>query len=125
MIKQISVAALSVCIGACASSGPEAPAPAVMASAETANSVASDKPKPQSEDEMHELAATEEPEVASAAPENESKRICRREKIAGSNFTRKICYTQTEIDARAEQDQDRVQKMRRVGTYSDPSSGGG
>jgi len=126
MIKQISAATLSICIGACASSGPEAPAPAAMASSQTANSVASDKPTPQSGDEIHELAATEAPEVASASSENESdKKVCRREKLPGSNFFRKICETQAVIDARAEQDKNTVRQMRRSGTYVSKDSGGG
>ena len=128
MIKRISVAALSICIGACASSGPEAPAPAAMASSETANSVASDKPTSQSEDEIHELAATEAPEVASASSENESDElVCRPEKEAGRNFYRKVCFTRAQIEARAERDQEALRQMRSMksGSQNETNPGSG
>mgnify|MGYP001546117019 len=126
MIRGISIAALSICIGACASSGPEAPAPAAMASSETVDAVAADKPASPSGDETHELAATEAPEIASASSESASDElVCRREREAGSNFYRKVCYTQAEIDARAEKDQGALRQMRRIGTSGAPETGGG
>jgi hypothetical protein len=97
-----------------------------MASSETVDAVASDNPASPSENEGHELDAADTPEIADASSENESdERVCRREKQAGSNFSRKVCYTRAQIDARAEKDQDAVRQMRRPGTYSDPDSGGG
>ena len=126
MIRGISVAALSICIGACASSGPESTPPAAMASSETGDAVALDKPASPSGDESHEPAATEAPEIASASSESASDQlVCRREREAGSNFYRKVCSTQAEIDARAEQDQNALRQMRRIGTSGAPETGGG
>lgn len=115
MIGRFSVAALSIFIGACASSGPEAPAPAAMASSETVDAVASDNPASPSEDELHKLDEAGAPEIASASSESEADEIvCRREKEAGSNFYRRVCYARAQIDARAEQDQEALRQMRSV-----------
>ena len=97
-----------------------------MASSETVDAVASDNPASPSEDETNELDEASVPEIASASSENESDElVCRREREAGSNFYRKTCFTRAQIDARAEQDQDTVRQMRRVGTHSEPNPGGG
>ena len=128
MIRQISVAALSICIGACASSGPEAPAPAAMASSETVDAVASDNPASPSEDESHELDAAGVPEIVSASSENESDElVCRREKEAGSNFYRKVCFTRAQIEARAERDQEALRQMRSMksGSQNETNPGSG
>lgn len=126
MIRGISVTALSIFIGACASSGPQDPTPAAMAGSETGDPVALDNPSSQSEDELHELAANDAPEITSVSSESESDElVCRREKEMGSNFYRKVCYTQAQLDAREEADQDAVRRMNRIGTHSEPNSGGG
>jgi hypothetical protein len=97
-----------------------------MASSETADAVVSDKPASPSENEVYELDAADTPEIADASSDNESDElVCRREKQAGSNFSRKVCYTRAQIDARAQKDQDAVRQMRRPGTYVDKDSGGG
>jgi len=126
MIKGISAAALSICVGAFASSGPEATAPAATASSETTNAVASGNPASPSQDGIHEPDEAGAPERASASSENESDQlVCRREKEPGSNFSRKVCYTQAQIDARAEKDKDAVHRMRAIGKYAGSEPGGG
>lgn len=122
MIRGISVTALSLFIGACASSGPQVPAPAAMAASETVDPVALDNPTSQSEDGINELDDADVPKIASASSESDpNELVCRREKEAGSNFSKKVCYTQAEIDARAEQDQEKLLRMNRIGTYSEPN----
>ena len=128
MIRGIPVAALSICIGACASSGPEAPPPAAMASSETVNAVASDNPASPSDVGIHESDETGAPGIVSVSTEHESEeKICRREKSLGSNFYRNVCFTRAEIEARAEQDQDAIRSMRRmrVGPQAETNPGGG
>ena len=118
MFKGISVAALTVCLGACASS-------AEVASPEAIAAPAAHKSALQTGGEMHELDAAEAPEIADASSEGGSEElICRREKEAGSNFSRKVCYSKAELETRAEEDQDAVRRMRRIGTHSDPDPGG-
>ncbi len=112
MIKVISIAALSIGIGACALS---------------VDAVASDTSAQQpSEGETPELAAAGAPENAS--PDYDPNEvICRREKEAGSNFYRKTCFTRAQLDARAEQDQEALRQMRsmRSGSQSETNPGGG
>jgi hypothetical protein len=94
-----------------------------MASTETVDAVASDNSASSSEDESHELDAAGAPEVASASSKSASDQlVCRREREAGSNFYRKICYTQAQIDARAEKDQEALRRMRSLS--SDPKNPG-
>ena len=125
MIGRVAVAMISICIGACASSGPEAPAPAVTAASASVDAVASDNSSSPSENESHEPNAVDAPEVASASSESASDLlVCRREREAGSNFYRKICYTQAQIDARAEQDQEALRRMRSLSSEpQNPGSG--
>jgi hypothetical protein len=99
-----------------------------MASSETVDAVASDNSASPSEDESHELDAADAPEVASASSESASDQlVCRREREAGSNFYRKVCYTQAQIDARAEKDQEALRQMRsmRRGSQNETNPGSG
>jgi hypothetical protein len=128
MIKGISAAALSIFIGACATSGPEAPEPAATAPSETASAVASDSPAAPSGDATPELDTSGAQELASAEPEYDPNEvICRRERESGSNFYRKTCYTRAQLEARQEQDQDALRQMRsmRSGGQQDTNPGGG
>ena len=117
MIRVISVAALSLFIGACASTGPEPSEPAAAPSA-TANAVAAENP---------EMDTTDAPEIASAEPEYDPNEvICRREKEMGSNFYKKTCFTRAQLDARQEEDQEALRQMRsmRSGGQQDTNPGG-
>ena len=127
MIRVISVAALSVFIGACATSGPEATAPEATAPPATANAVASDSPAAPSGDETPELDATSAPELADASSEGDpNELICRRERESGSNFYKKTCYTRAQLEARQETDQEALRQMRsmRSGGQQDTNPGG-
>ena len=113
MIGRISVAAISICIGACASSGPEAPAPAVTVSSASVDAVASDNPSAPPAGDLHEMDAPSVEKTASASPEIDPDEIvCRREKVGGSNMMRRVCSTQAEIDARAAKDQEALRQSR-------------
>ena len=86
MFRLISLAAISLFISACASSGPEAP--------EVADSA-------QSGEVVEATAAA----VAAAEANNPDEIICRKERQTGSRFATKVCRTRAEIEARAAKDQ--------------------
>jgi len=113
MIGRISVAAISICIGACASSGPEAPAPAVTASSASVDAVASDNPSTPRADDLHDLDAPDVPKTASALPASKSDEIvCHREKATGTKMSRTVCRSRADIEARAAKDQETLRKIR-------------
>jgi len=96
-----------------------------MASSETVDAVASDSPASPSEEETNELDEAGVAEVASASSKSASDDlVCRREKIPGSNFSKKVCFTRAEIDAREQQSQDAVREMRKTGTNVVSPNGG-
>jgi len=118
MIGRISVAAISICIGACASPGPEAPA--VAAASARVDAVASDEPSAPPAGELHELDAPNVPKTASALPGDESDEIvCHRERPTGSKMTRKVCRSRAEIEAREAKDQEMLRNSRATQTGSD------
>jgi hypothetical protein len=104
MIGRISVVAISICIGACASSGPEAPA----ASSASVDAVASDNPSAPPAGDLHEPDASDVEKTASDSEEI----VCRREKATGTKMTRTVCRTRADIDARAAKDQDALGQSR-------------
>jgi hypothetical protein len=117
MIGRILVAAISVFIGACASSGPEAPVPAVTTSSASVDAVASDNPSAPPAGDLQDLAT---PQTASASPASDPDEIiCRRERETGSNFTTRICRTRAEIEAREAQDQEILRGMGKIRTGSE------
>jgi hypothetical protein len=122
MIKQISLAALILCIGACASSGPEVPAP------ETVDTVASGtEPELSPGSEAQEPQAPDASATAVASTKGDpNELVCRREKEAGSNFYKKTCYTRAQLDARSEEDQEALRQMRhmRSGSQNETNPGG-
>jgi len=119
MIRHISVAAISILIGACASSGPEAPAPADTASPAGIDAVASDKPSDPPEDDFYALENDGVPKTASASPENRKNEIvCQRERPAGSKMMIRTCRSRAEIDATAAEAQQALHEMRSVETAS-------
>ena len=121
MITRITVAALSLCLGACASSGPEAPVTDTVdtaASGQTASATGNENP---------ELDATgAEANAVASAEYDPNEVICRREKEAGSNFYKKTCFTRAQLDARAEEDQEALRQMRhmRSGSQNETNPGG-
>ena len=117
MIGRISVAAISIFIGACASSGPEAPAPAVTASSAEVDAVASDETSAPPADDLYDLNAPNVETTASIAPEDNSDEIvCRREIGTGTKFSRKVCRRRADVEARAGDDQEALRKMRKSGS---------
>ncbi len=111
MIGRISVAAISIFIGACASSGPEAPAPAEV------DAVASDETSAPPADDLYDLDAPNVETTASIAPEDNSDEIvCRREIGTGTKFSRKVCRRRADVEARAGDDQEALRKMRKSGS---------
>jgi len=123
MIGRISVAAISICIGACASSGPEAPAPAVTASSARVDAVASDKPSAPPAGVLYDLDAPDVPKTASASPASKSDDIvCTRERPTGSKMSRTVCRSRADIEARAAQDQETLRKIRSPTLGSEPGN---
>ena len=117
MIGRISAAAIAVCMGACASSGPEAPAAAATASSASADVVAPDDSSTAPEGEIHELDAPDVELTAKAEPgEGADEMVCRMERQTGSNMRVRICRRRSEIDERAAEDQQMMRDARRIKT---------
>jgi len=127
MIGRFSIAAISVCIGACASSGPEAPAPAetavvpatTVAAPASVDATATDQPSAAPAGEIHELDAPGVEMTAKALPGDESDEIiCRRERETGTKMSKRVCRRRSDIEARAAEDQGKVREMRKINTGS-------
>ena len=113
MIRRISLAAISLCIGACASSGPEAPAPAVTDPSAGAAAVESDIPSAPLGGVIHDPdARTVEMSANAMAASDPDEIVCRREREAGSNMSVRVCRKQSEIDARSQNDKDWLRDSR-------------
>lgn len=107
MIGRIAVVAVAICIGACAASGPEAPAQA------SADAVASEEPSAALAGEIHDLDAHDVPQSASVEPVDKSSEVvCRKEQIAGTRMVEKICRTRAEIEKESEEGQEALRQMR-------------
>ena len=99
-----------------------------MASSGTVNAVASESSASPAKDEIQEIDEAAAPEIASVSSESElDEVVCRREREAGSNFYKKTCFRRSQIDARAEEDQEALRRMRRIrsGTQSETNPGSG
>lgn len=127
MIKPISVAAISICIAACASSGPEAPPPAATAATApeaaapsvAANAVSASDSTPTAGGGIQELDAPDVPMTATVSTESQgNEMVCRRERETGTKFSRKVCRSRAEIEARESKDQDKMREMRKINTGS-------
>ena len=117
MIKQTLIIVISIFIGACASSGPEAPAPAVTASSASVDAVAPENPSTPPAGDLQGADAPDTPQIVSASPENDpNELICRRERETGSKFTQRICRTRAEIEAREAADQEILREMGKIQT---------
>jgi hypothetical protein len=107
MIRRISLAVISVCIAACASSGPETPASA------GADAVASEASSAPIEVFVNDPDAPVVQASAKAAdPDKSDTIVCRRERQTGSQMTVRVCRTRAEIDARAAKDQETLRNSR-------------
>jgi len=117
MIKQTLVIAISIFIGACASSGPETPAPEVTASSASVDAVAADNSSAPPAGDLQGEGAPDTPQIVSASPENDpNELICRRERETGSKFSTRICRTRAEIEAREAADQKILNDMGKIRT---------
>ena len=117
MIGRISVAVIAICIGACASSGPEAPAPAAAASPPAVDAVASDKPVAAPAGEIHDIDAPNVPMTANVPPGAGSDEIvCRREIVTGTRMRETVCRKRSDIEERAGDDQKSLRNMRQSGS---------
>ena len=99
MIRLISLVAILMFIGACASTGPEA-------TADTASSERQSAPV---------IEVSEG--VANAKDPNEV--ICRSERQTGSRFATRVCRTRAEIEARSAKDQSALGDSRASQSGSD------
>jgi len=114
MIRGISLATISLCIGACASSGPEAPAPSVTEASAGADAVVSDNPSAPPEGVVIDDpdAPVVEMSASASAASKSDEIVCRRERQSGTRMTTRVCRTRAEIEARAEKDQDTLRRSR-------------
>jgi len=120
MIGRILVTLISIFIGACASSGTEAPVSAVTAPPASVDAVAPDNPADPPVGAPQDLDVSDMPQTASASPENDpDELICRREKETGSKFTTKICRTRAQIEAMEAQAQESMRDMTKIRTGSE------
>lgn len=96
MIKRIFIVTIFICISARAFPDPGAAVPA---------------------GDRQDQGAPDTQQTASSEPENDpNELICRRERETGSKFTRKVCRTRAEIEARTAQDQKIIQDSRKIRT---------
>jgi hypothetical protein len=117
MIGRISVAATAICIGACASSGPEAPAPAATASSAPVEAVAADTPSDAAAGEIQDLDAPNVELTANvAADAKEDEIVCRREIITGTRMSHRVCRSRADIEKAEAESQDALRKMRKTGS---------
>jgi len=120
MIRRILVVVISIFIAACASSGPEAPAPAVTASSASVDAVAPDSPSAPPAGDLQDLDEPDTLQTAGASPENDpNELVCRRQRETGSKFSTRICRTRAEIEAREAQDQEILRGMGKIRTGSE------
>lgn len=121
MIRLISLASILLCIGACASSGPEAPAAAATDPSAGADAVASDIPSAPPEGEIYDLdAPVVETSTSASAESDPDEIICRKETPTGSRMSVRVCRPRSEIDERAKKDQETMRRSR--GTQSGGSA---
>ena len=137
MTGRISLAAITICLGACASSGPEAPAevaaasevaaPTEEASPEAVDAVGPDESLMMTAADLDDPVMPGKATAGSAATADKPDEIvCRREKQTGSNFSRRVCRKRSDIEDRATDDQGALRQMRstRSGSFQDMQGGG-
>lgn len=112
MFKRLSVAAISMCIAACAASGPEAPAPTATPSSTSVDAVASEDPSAPAANEPNEQDAAGAPESESATLATKSEIVCRKQRVSGSRMVTTFCRPRAEIEDRAEKDKETLRQMR-------------
>ena len=110
MTKRLAIAAISFCVGACASSGPEIPAAAATAAPERVEHVVA-----ATEDEgLHMLEAAPVQAVNVVPMYDPDQIVCQKVRKTGTKFIKKICRSRAEMDAIAKQAQDWWDQQRVV-----------
>ena len=113
MIGRIALAAISLCIGACASSGPETPGQSVADSSAGAEAVVSEASSAPPEGAIQEMDAPKVQATARVLEADDSDTIvCRSERQTGSKMTVRVCRTRAEIEERAAKDQESIRNSR-------------
>jgi hypothetical protein len=116
MLGRVSVVALSICVGACATTGAETSVRSQTATATAAgqNFVGVSGQSAMQTSEFYALEAPGVPPVTVVTPESMADGIvCRRERQTGTKFARHVCRSRAEIEARAEMDQKMWYQLRR------------
>lgn len=115
---KLTLCALAICIGACASSGSETTNPQAMAaSAEPA--AAAEGTSPVAAGEIHDIEAPEVQQTAgNSQPNDPDEVICRKERETGSRFVARVCRTRAEMEREAEIAKESAMQMR-TGSGSD------
>lgn len=117
MIKRILITAISIFIGAGAFADPKEPVTPVTSSSASVDAVAPDNSSAQPAGNLQDPSALDMPQTASASPEYDpDELICRREKQTGSKFTKRVCRTRAQIEARKEKDQASLREMGKIRT---------
>ncbi len=104
----------SVCVvSACASSGTADTTQAAAAAPEATPAIAATE-APAEAQASEDVTETQENEAPSEsfAVNNDDEIVCRRERITGSNISRRICRKASEMDARAADDQAALRQIR-------------
>ena len=109
MITRISLAAIAALLGACASSGPETPAPASVETVATETAPA--------EGEIYDLDAPNVEQAAAVTPDDDADEIiCRRETITGTRMSHRVCRRRADMESMEEDGQEALRKMRQTGS---------
>lgn len=62
----------------------------------------------------------ESQETTAVASADANEMVCKRQKVIGSNFKKKVCATQAQWDLAAQQSRDATENMQRSGTSVTP-----
>ena len=123
MIGRFSLAAILLCLGACASSGPEAPQAsqsepqaAPEPPAAQADAVTPEATSTESDGSIEDLPAPNVEQTASVRANEEDQIVCRMETATGTRMRERVCRKQSDIDAAAEDSQDALRGMRKSGS---------
>ena len=113
MIKRLSVLMFTITVAACASSGPETESAAQGEPVQATEAAAAG-----TDGAPETTAAPDAEQIAAADAEPEDELICRREKQAGTNLRKKVCFRRSALEGRAAQDQEALRQMRSLSPSS-------
>ncbi len=119
MIERLTVVIFTMTMAACASTGPETASTAQDEAGQAAQVAAAE-----SADGLESAEAADAEQMAAANEEPEDELICRREKQAGTNLRKKVCFRRSALEGRAAQDQEALRQMRSLSPSSTQEFGG-